>query len=175
MVLDTSLLNNQQYNVRIKGKVEQSRKGVEPSPTPRCSSHWKESARLWSPTFTCVLVHKNIHHYWFPWKRSICKQISQLRQDSHYLRNYPHTHTHTHTHTHIYIYIYIYISKTDSNSKINILCPDRGQTSCRGANQNRQWFGRFKPLPAKELVGWLVGFYGISTFVGYLTPNLFFM
>ena len=25
MVLDTSLLNTQQYNVRIKGKVEQSR------------------------------------------------------------------------------------------------------------------------------------------------------
>ena len=23
------------------------------------------------------------------------------------------------------------------------------------------------------LVGWLVGFYGISTFVGYLTPNPF--
>ena len=23
------------------------------------------------------------------------------------------------------------------------------------------------------LVGWLVWFYGISTFVGYLTPNLF--
>ena len=24
-----------------------------------------------------------------------------------------------------------------------------------------------------ELVGWLVGFYGILTFVGYLKPNLF--
>ena len=23
------------------------------------------------------------------------------------------------------------------------------------------------------LVGWFIGFYGISTFVGYLTPNLF--
>ena len=39
MVLDTSLLNTQQYKVRIKGKVEQSRKGVAPSPTPRCSSY----------------------------------------------------------------------------------------------------------------------------------------
>ena len=28
MVLDTSLLNTQQYKLRIKGKVEQSRKGV---------------------------------------------------------------------------------------------------------------------------------------------------
>ena len=25
----------------------------------------------------------------------------------------------------------------------------------------------------KVRVGWLVGFYGISTFVGYLTPNPF--
>ena len=24
-----------------------------------------------------------------------------------------------------------------------------------------------------RLVGWLVGFYGISTFVGYLTPDIF--
>ena len=36
MVLDTSLLNTQQYKVHIKGKVEQSRKGVAPSPTPQC-------------------------------------------------------------------------------------------------------------------------------------------
>ena len=35
MVLDTSLLNTQQYKVRIKGKVEQSRE--------RCSSYWKGS------------------------------------------------------------------------------------------------------------------------------------
>ena len=33
MVLDASLLNTQQYKVGIKGKVEQSRKGVAPSPT----------------------------------------------------------------------------------------------------------------------------------------------
>ena len=39
MVLDTSLLNTYQYKVRIKGKVEQSRKGVAPSPTPQCSSY----------------------------------------------------------------------------------------------------------------------------------------
>ena len=39
MVLDTSLLNTQQYKLRIKGKVEQSRERVEPSLTPRCSSY----------------------------------------------------------------------------------------------------------------------------------------
>ena len=33
MVLDASLLNTQHYKVRIKGKVEQSREGVAPSPT----------------------------------------------------------------------------------------------------------------------------------------------
>ena len=45
MVLDASLLNTQHYKVRIKGKVEQSREGVEPSPTPWCSSYRKGSLR----------------------------------------------------------------------------------------------------------------------------------
>ena len=40
-----SLLNTQHYKVRIKGKVEQSREGVAPSPTPWCSSCRKGS--LW--------------------------------------------------------------------------------------------------------------------------------
>ena len=43
MVLDTSLRNTQQYEVYIKGKVEQSRERVVPSPTPWCSSYWKGS------------------------------------------------------------------------------------------------------------------------------------
>ena len=34
MVLDATLLNTQSYKVRIKGKVEQSREGLAPSPTP---------------------------------------------------------------------------------------------------------------------------------------------
>ena len=34
MVLDASLLNAQHIKVRIKGKVEQFREGVAPSPTP---------------------------------------------------------------------------------------------------------------------------------------------
>ena len=41
MVLDASLLNTQHYKVRIKGKVEQSREGVAPPPTPWCSSYRK--------------------------------------------------------------------------------------------------------------------------------------
>ena len=44
MVLDTSLLNTQQYKVRIiRVKWSNPRKGVASSPTPRCSSYWKGS------------------------------------------------------------------------------------------------------------------------------------
>ena len=42
-VLDTFLLNTQQYKVLIKGKIEQSRERVAPSSTPRCSSYRKGS------------------------------------------------------------------------------------------------------------------------------------
>ena len=43
MVLNASLLNTQHYKVRIKDKVEQSKNGVAPSPTPWCSSNRKGS------------------------------------------------------------------------------------------------------------------------------------
>ena len=39
MILDAALLNTQHYKVSIKGKVEQSRKGVSPFPTPWCRSN----------------------------------------------------------------------------------------------------------------------------------------
>ena len=39
MVLDTTLLNTQQYKVRIKVKWSNSGKGVALFPTPRCSSY----------------------------------------------------------------------------------------------------------------------------------------
>ena len=45
IVLNTSLLNTQQYKVCIKGKVEQSREEVAASSTPQCSSYSKGS--LW--------------------------------------------------------------------------------------------------------------------------------
>ena len=41
MVLDTSFLITQQYKVRIKGKVEQSRERSSAPPIPWCSSYWK--------------------------------------------------------------------------------------------------------------------------------------
>ena len=39
MVLDAFLLNTQYYKVQIKGKWNNPRKGIVPSPTPRCSSY----------------------------------------------------------------------------------------------------------------------------------------
>ena len=46
VVLDASFLNTQHYKVRIKGKVEESREGVAPSPTLWCSSYRKGSLRV---------------------------------------------------------------------------------------------------------------------------------
>ena len=46
MVLDAPLLNTQNYKVWIKGKVELSRKGVAPCPTPLCSSYRKGNLRV---------------------------------------------------------------------------------------------------------------------------------
>ena len=46
MVLDTSLLNTQQYKVLSRVKWSNPGKGVAPSPTPRCSSYWKGSLRV---------------------------------------------------------------------------------------------------------------------------------
>ena len=43
MVLDASLLNTKHYKVQIKGKVEQARERVAPSPTASCSSYRKGS------------------------------------------------------------------------------------------------------------------------------------
>ena len=42
MVLDTSLLNIQLYNVKWGNPEE----GVAPFPTPRCSSYWKGSLQV---------------------------------------------------------------------------------------------------------------------------------
>ena len=39
VVLDTSLLNTQHYNIWVKDKLSNPRKGVAPSPATRCSSY----------------------------------------------------------------------------------------------------------------------------------------
>ena len=78
MVLDTSLFNTQQYKVRIKGKVEQSRETSsalpytlkrEPSGRPR----------LWLPTYLLIIIiiitdDLSLESEW--------QQISSVLQDS---------------------------------------------------------------------------------------------
>ena len=51
MVLDTSLLNTQEYKVRIKGKVEQSRKGNSALPL-HLGVLAIEKGAFWSPSTT---------------------------------------------------------------------------------------------------------------------------
>ena len=50
VILDTSLLNTQQYKVCIKGKVEQFRERVASSPTPWLLAI--EKGAFWSPLTT---------------------------------------------------------------------------------------------------------------------------
>ena len=74
MVLDASLLNTQHYKVLIKGKVEQSREEVVPSPTSWCSSYWKGALGLPSTmvanfTYLCYQIH-NIKE-----KKILCRFI----------------------------------------------------------------------------------------------------
>ena len=58
MVLDTSLFNTQQYKVLSRVKWNNQRKGVAPSPTPRCSSYWKLSL-LFVLDYGCQLITKD--------------------------------------------------------------------------------------------------------------------
>ena len=88
MVLDTSMFNPQQYKVRIKGKVEQSGKGVSHSPIPRCSSYLKGSL-LVTLDYGHQLYFTYIHTY-----GHICIHV------------YVNTYVYLHTHTGTYIYIY---------------------------------------------------------------------
>ena len=67
MVLDTSLLNTQQYGVRIKGKVEQSRERSSALPL-HLSVVAIEKGAVWSPSttvanFTFLLILFKINEY----------------------------------------------------------------------------------------------------------------
>ena len=59
MTLDTSLLNTQQYKVRIKGKAKQSKERSSALPYTSVSLLWKREPsghpRLWSPTLLLLL------------------------------------------------------------------------------------------------------------------------
>ena len=97
--------------------------------------------------------------------------------------------------TSLYIYIsadlwmiklYIHISShVNSSSTIHVntcVCwlEIRVRTTSRyryihlhNTNKKTRLFKKTKENSTNKLVDWLVGFYGISTLVGYLTPNLF--
>ena len=66
MVLDASLLNIQHYNVWIKGKWSNPRKGVVPSSTPWFSSYWKGSLQVtldynWLTYFIYIYIYILTH------------------------------------------------------------------------------------------------------------------
>ena len=58
LVLDTSLLNTQHYKVQIKGKWNNSGKGVASSPIPWCSSYLKGAFRLPNIIIYILFVYK---------------------------------------------------------------------------------------------------------------------
>ena len=79
MVLDTFLLNTQQYKVRIKGKVEQSRE--RSSALPHTSLLKKEPScrpRLQSPTLLYIYIQ--IHTYIVIYK-DLCFDVAQGRMN----------------------------------------------------------------------------------------------
>ena len=95
MVLNPFLLNTQQYKVRMKDKVEQSREKVAPSLTPWCSSYRKGRLRL-----TLDYDHQ------LSYPLSIYLSI--------YLYIYIYIYIYMlHDRFYIYIYIYIYIWEID--------------------------------------------------------------
>ena len=56
MVLDTSLLNTQQYKICIKGKVEQSRE-MSSAPPRHTSVVAIEKGALWPPTLLLLFIY----------------------------------------------------------------------------------------------------------------------
>ena len=67
MVLDTTLLNTQQYKVRIKGKVEQS---WERSSALPCTSFWSPSTTIANFTYLSfleILLIMSCRQHGYPW------------------------------------------------------------------------------------------------------------
>ena len=111
---------------------------------------------------------------------------------------YKHTQKHTHTHTiyiYLYIYIYIYIYINDAEyiyiyihiyiyiqynlmetqtrlSRHNKIISAENITIL-SVSSNDFLHASLQSQSSKCGQVWLAGFYGISTFVGYLTPNPF--
>ena len=67
MVLDTSLLNTQQYKVRIKSTVEQSRERSSALPYTSVYSYWKESLLVALDYGRQLNIYIYIYIYLFFW------------------------------------------------------------------------------------------------------------
>ena len=88
MVFDTSLLNIQQYKVRVKGKAEQSRERRSAFPTPRSSSYWKGSLlvtlqyghQLYFFMITFELIH--LGKAWNPFMHQAIIRLLFIYKDS---------------------------------------------------------------------------------------------
>ena len=118
MVLDASLLSTQHYKVRIKGKVEQSREGVAPSPTHWCSSYRKGSLRITLDygRQLYLLIYKKMDLAFINLQWLICHITSTLTyvykvQLNIHQSTYAYSHTlYSHTCTYlILIYINVYL------------------------------------------------------------------
>ena len=117
MVLDTALLNTQQYKVRINCKVGQSRERRstfpytsvlqllkrEPSDRPRLRS---PTLLIYKPTYLCTRVY--IHTYTYKYKHINTHTLTYILIYS-YIHNHTCTHTRTYIHTYIHTYVYKYL------------------------------------------------------------------
>ena len=117
MVLDTSLLDTQQYKVGIKGKVEESREKSSVPATPQCSSYWKGSLMV-ALDYGCQLyIYIYIYIYIYLIKLYIFFLKLHLRNLDKCLFLF--STSNTYIYIYIYLYIYIYIYKLNRVKRLN--------------------------------------------------------
>ena len=125
MVLDIPLLNTQQYKVRIKGKVEQSWKGVPPSATPRCSSYWKGSLLVTLDYGRQLYLFSNVKlkKYNIIISRIISNHMSPMYIERPYrfMLSHPYIYTYIHIHVAWFKHTHTYISLVGFNCRIRQL------------------------------------------------------
>ena len=67
IIHNAPLFHTQHYKIRIKVKVEKSGNGVEPSPTPQCSSYWKRSLLVILDLGHQIYLYIYIYIYIYIW------------------------------------------------------------------------------------------------------------
>ncbi len=151
MVLDTSLLKIQQYKVRITGKVEQSRERSCALPYTSVQQLLKREPsgrpRRYSPTY-----------FYFSYILVQRYNLWKLQSPSHF--------------SFIMLCIFLYTKQFCCKFEFQILI-QISEIHSDNIIRTKDWFYIFNWF---GLVWFgLVWFYGISTFVGYLTPNPFYV